>query len=507
MKITSETTINDSSKVFGTMQIIHKGNGLTNYINDTPNEYSGYIGVEFNPLTNNWVDGKPSYSIELRSAINEDISAPILGMGSEEDWELHGPYSDKTLIRNYLAFYLWQKTRYYGSGIQLCEVVVNEDYKGVYIFMEKIKRDASRIDIAKLNIDENTGDDLTGGYIFKIDKVKSDPDVKSWLSQYPPNDRIDASQVINFQIVYPKEEEITATQFQYISDYVKTFETVLKGANFTNSVGGYGNYANKYSFINYSLLVELTKNVDGYRRDAHLYKDKDSNGGKLIMGPPLNFQFTLGNNNDCEATLYSGWVWDQNSLCSDKTSLNPFWWERFLEDQSYLYALKKRWQSLRSDEFSTESILNVIDSLATVLNGPYQRNFARWPVMGNAVWPNTYVGTTYEEEISYLKTWITYRMEWMDQEFDATEIVLSNSTSQQKVTVYPNPVENILNIFTTQELNNYLLLDYSGKIISKGNFQSIPLPIIDISNIKSGYYVLSLFTKEGDVITTPVIKK
>ena len=57
----------------------------------------------------------------------------------------------------------------YASRTRYCELYINEDYKGIYVFMEKIKRDSNRVNISKLNPDEINDDDVTGGYILKFD--------------------------------------------------------------------------------------------------------------------------------------------------------------------------------------------------------------------------------------------------------------------------------------------------------------------------------------------------
>jgi hypothetical protein len=48
----------------------------------------------------------------------------------------------------------------YSPRAQLCEVIIDSTYKGIYLFSEKIKRDKNRVDIAKLEPDDNAGDKL-----------------------------------------------------------------------------------------------------------------------------------------------------------------------------------------------------------------------------------------------------------------------------------------------------------------------------------------------------------
>ena len=104
----------------------------------------------------------------------DDLDASLLGMPEESDWVLYAPYTDKSMLRNFITFYMGSKLDPYCTRMAYCEVIVNDDYKGVYILMEKIKKNENRVDITKLKPDEISGDDLTGGYIVKVDKI--DPD-------------------------------------------------------------------------------------------------------------------------------------------------------------------------------------------------------------------------------------------------------------------------------------------------------------------------------------------
>ena len=73
------------------------------------------------------------------------------------------------MIRNVLAYQLSNDMGRYASRTRYVELYLNGDYQGIYVLMEKIKRDNARVDISKLNPEEIEGDDLTGGYILKFD--------------------------------------------------------------------------------------------------------------------------------------------------------------------------------------------------------------------------------------------------------------------------------------------------------------------------------------------------
>ncbi|NJK87410.1 MAG: hypothetical protein HC906_16925 [Bacteroidales bacterium] len=128
-------------------------------------------------------------------------------MPAEHDWILYAPYSDKTLMRNLLTFELGAQLGNYQCRGRFVELYLNEDYRGIYVLLEKIKRDENRIDISRLEETENTGDDLTGGYILKIDRIDN-VSTDGWISPY--NENLHSG--IGIVYVYPEPDDITSAQ-------------------------------------------------------------------------------------------------------------------------------------------------------------------------------------------------------------------------------------------------------------------------------------------------------
>ena len=137
-----------------------------NYPNDSGNVYQGIAGIEIRGSYSATLPQKP-FGIETRDIQGNNNNVPLFGMPQENDWILIANYNDKTFLRNVLAFDLFEKMGHYAPRTKLCEVVINDIYNGIYVFTEKIKRDNGRVDISKLDLDDNAGDSLTGGYIFR----------------------------------------------------------------------------------------------------------------------------------------------------------------------------------------------------------------------------------------------------------------------------------------------------------------------------------------------------
>lgn len=381
-------------------------------------DYEGDIAIETRGSSSQFFP-KKQFGFETRDASNEDVNVSLLGFPEEEDWILNAPYSDKSLMRNKLIYDLSNDIGRYTSRAKFVDVTINESYNGVYLLLEKLKRDVNRIDISNLKEDENVGEDLTGGYILKIDKAGGSNETlytstNSIESQYAPINA-DSGQKIHFLYDTPDEEDITTEQKSYINDYLTSFEDALSSDNFTNPNTGYSAYIDTQSFIEFFLLNELSNNVDGYRLSTWLVKDKNE---KLKMGPIWDFNLAFGNADYCSGGETNVWAYKFNERCSGDIWLTPFWWERLLQDPAFVMQLKTRWETLRANQFSNTAIFQKIDNYQQTLSSSnsINENFNKWPILDQYIWPNNFVGNTYTEEKDYLINWISGRLSWLDSE-------------------------------------------------------------------------------------------
>ena len=162
----------------------------------------------------------------------------------------------------------------------------------------------------------------------------------------------------------------------------------------------------------------MSNNVDGYRLSTFLYKNKNSNGGKINIGPVWDYNIAYGNANYNNGVSTSIWCY---SSVQSYTGAVPFWWAKLITDTVFKSSLKCRWIELRQSTMSNASIFGYIDSTATYINEAQQRHFQKWPILGVYVWPNpSPYPTTYQGEVTALKTWIQNRMTWLDANMPGT---------------------------------------------------------------------------------------
>lgn len=490
-----EDTIKDDPRIVCHMGIIDNGPGNLNHVGDPFNDYSGNISIEIRGSTSQQYD-KKSYGLETQDISGNNLNVPILGMPAENDWILYGPYPDKTCIRDALTFHLWKSMGHYAARHVYCELIINNEYKGLYLFMEKMKVDNARIDIANLTGIDTVGNELTGGYVIKVDKTTGSV-VETWPSAYNPE--------VNFQYHDPGPENLHPMQKAYIQSYIADFENALWGPNFNDQTSGYHAIINKISFYDFFIMEELGRTVDGYRSSSFLYKDKSSVwGGLLNAGPIWDFNLSYGNADYCDAFLTTGWQYEFDMVCPWFTSSVPFWWDRLLDDADYCDGLKCRWEMLREGPLHLDSLYDYIDSVALHIQEARVRNFEQWPIIGVYVNWNAYVGTTYQEDLDYLKWYLSERIAWMDANLPGTcypglaeqdEIEKPEPISR----VWPNPFREVLWIgFTTEQEGNINIQihNMAGQLVQHhevGNLaQGNYIREINTTDFETGLYICSI---------------
>ena len=518
---TKTRVIQDEPKIPVQMEIFDNGPGQLNQVSSTPS-ISTVAGVEYRGSTSQadfyFLPGfvKKPYGIELWTDTTglKAKKLSLVQMPEESDWVLNASYNDRSFMRDFIAQNVAGRLGLLHSKAKFVELIINDEYRGVYILMEKVKQGKNRVPISDLYPTENAGDDVTGGYLLKIDKTSGSPST-SWKSNYTSG--ISATQKCEFQIEYPQYGIITQQQLIYIRDYINNWEKKLMTEDMNDPKASFRDYMDVSSFVNYFILNEVTRNVDGYRLSTYLYKDKESLGGKIKMGPAWDFNIAFGN-----ADYLNGWKTDgfvykamENDGGKNDYWQVPFWWNKLIQDASFRKALATRWKTVRSSFLNTNTLFATIDSAQVALKDPLTRNFQKYPLMGKKIWPNYYVGATLSDEVNWLKNWIQGRLVWLDAQmavFDSPILAISEETTSS--IVYPNP--STTGIFQWKfsldkpSLVTYFISDAMGRMImspKNANFGSgEQIQPLDLSAFPAGTYLLSWKTEDGAVQQIKILR-
>lgn len=484
---TNFMVIPDEPKIDATMGIIYDHNGDTNSLDDSFNEFYGQISIERRGSSSNGFPAK-SYGLETNGPNQMNYNASIFNWPIDNDWILYAPYTDKAIIRNTMTFKWGNDMGHYAPRTKICELILNNEYMGIYVFMERIKINPGRVPIDDLAYNDTLNNELSGGYILKIDKTTAGG-VIAWNSPYPS--AAPGNSTISLQLHDPELDTIHPLQLAYIQDYFTAFEDALAGPNFTDPIQGYSPFIDRLSFIDFFLANEITKNVDGYRISSYMYKQKFSEGGKIVAGPLWDFNITLGNANYCQGGLTSGWAKDFNSVCGGGLQV-PFYWSKLLSDTIFANEVNCRWTTLRQGVLSDSMVMMYIDSMATTLDSASVRHFQRWPILGVYVWPNNFIGQTFAQEINYLKTWLSARFAWMDANMfgSCTNVSVPEEVGSE-IRVFPNPANDYFYIEGMGSPTTGCILNSMGQEIRKLKINTFNFQV-ETSSLPAGIYYLQL---------------
>ncbi len=486
----------DEPKIIADMKIIFNGSGKYNRPADPGNVYTGKAGIEYRGVYSQMLPQKP-YGFETQDEQGNNINVSLLGMPAENDWILLANYNDKVFMRNTLAFHLFEKMGHYAPRASLSEVIVNDEYLGIFVLTEKIKRDKNRLDIANLDIDDNAGDSLSGGYMFAIDYYE---DYYSWTSNFVPLDRPD--QQVHFVYKYPEYNVITPQQKNYIKTYVNIVESKLYGSNFKDPAAGYRAYMDVNSFIDYFIIGEVSRNVDAYKKSSYFYKDRDDNGGLVHAGPVWDFDWAWKNLSDnCyiwQVTDGSNWAYRVNEC--HNWPVAPTWMKRLLQDPAFREELQSRYIALRQTILSTAYLNHYIDSVRAYVNEAQQRHYVKWPIIGVDVGAPEIdpYAESFEDEIEKFRHWIVLRIGWLDDNMppsEATEVYDSGS-EEIRLRLFPNPVRDVLYIESIEKIVKIEILNSSGILVYRQDVHESYDIQINLAGYQSGLYI-SRITFEG----------
>ena len=415
-------TIDRYQRIDARMRIIDNGKGQLNYadIEKHPGQridYEGHVALRYRGNSTFNDSPKKPYSFRtldgpLKYASKQKVR--ILGMGKDDNWALLAPYSDKSMMRDLLAFELSRPWMEYTPRGRYCEVFLDGTYYGIYILCEVVSKGKHRLNLGKPG---KTGDALTGDYLVEVD-YNDDVHYRTKYHPVDSNNNAFADKFIHIQYKSPNYNDLKEVQLRYINNCIDQMEKCLASPGYNDPETGYSQYIDVMSFIDYQLAMELGHNIDGYRKSCKLYKRRDG-VDRRFKTVIWDMNLAYGNCKLHNGWHTDGWIYESNDLLHEagEPFLIPFWWTRLNSDETYQAMVRERWAQYRTSTLTDDGVMVLIDSLANELTvqGAIDRNSQAWPRWGEYVWPNYYLAKDYADEVSFLKRWIRERIAWMDK--------------------------------------------------------------------------------------------
>jgi hypothetical protein len=347
------------------------------------NNYTGTMGIKGHG-NSTWIMPKKPYRLNL------DSKAPLLGMTSDSNWILLANYDDKTMLRNDVSFKMSQMFGMaWTPSTAFVEVYLNGAYNGTYELSEKVEVSKARLNIGSIDDTDNSGTDLTGGYLGEIDHYDGETFMMTSLVGLP--------------IGIADPDPPTTEQSTYFSQNFELAENSMYASNFTDPNSGWQSKWDEASVVNWFLVEELAGNQDANDWSSdYFYKPRSD--PKFYRGPVWDMDITFGNDYGFDiAKPDVPWV-----------SVKSQWYAQLFKDPAFKAAVKAQWTAIRPQVLTLPAY---IDGRAATLDLAAQNNFGRWPILGEIVWPNTEAAGTYNGEVEFMKTWLNSRIAYMDSQY------------------------------------------------------------------------------------------
>jgi CotH kinase protein/Lamin Tail Domain/Secretion system C-terminal sorting domain len=377
----------DNPRILSNMKIIKHPDGSRNFMTDQNTaaflNYNGRISIEIRGSTSQLPPKKPYGLTTLQANNTTNNNVSLLGMPAENDWVLNSIAYDKSFVRDYLCYNLSRQMGNYATKTEYCEVVVNGDYKGLYILQEKIKPDSNRVDILKIATTDISFPNITGGYITKSDKTNG-TDPIAWQMQG-----------VNFIHHFPKPTDIIPQQDVYIHS---EFDRLAANTYNQTLLNGYTTVIDVPSFVDFMLVNELSSNADVYQFSTFFHKDRN---GKLRAGPIWDMNITFGSDFSVSGSSNV----DQWQF-SNGNRVGPDFWFELSDNGTFWCYFAKRWNELtQSGQPMNEVVLNAfIDNTMIYISEALARQETRW----GATTPNQ------ATDLATMRSWLTQRIAWMN---------------------------------------------------------------------------------------------
>ncbi len=367
---------------------------------------------------------KPNLSFETWGLAgfkeDQDEDASLIGLPTESDWVLHAPFSmDRALIRNQVFHELASSVLEWAPRTKPVEVYLNredgviteDDYAGLYVLMEKVKRGPDRVNVSEITPSASDPNDpsITGGYVWKVDRA--DPGEPPFSA---------GGHSLNW--VYPKspggrgriDQQATLQQQTWVQEHFDQFAATLQEPNL-HDPDGYSKFIDVDSWIDSHLVNVLTFNVDAFRLSTFLYKDRE---GKIEYGPPWDCDRCMdsADDRDDDPTVWS------NPGGTDFFTSGPHhdpWFRELFKDPGFWQQYIDRWSQLRRTLWSADGLDAMIDAHAANIATASLRDAERWSrsFRSSSGFDSGKLDETWEGEIEHLRSWIHARAEFMDSNF------------------------------------------------------------------------------------------
>ena len=359
----------------------------------------------------------------------------------DKDWVLYAAAADPSIMRNRLMFDTFRDmTGGWSVNSMYVELVINGEYKGVYVLMDKITANEKRVNVSWKQ--DKEGNTTQEGFIVKFDKTdivdryeNTSGDQKTFKSTYSGHDGFgtyDTNIDQRFEVEYPEKEDIEeedldnnkgtgdwSVVFNAIKDKFNKFEKELKEGNFSEVQ----KIIDYQSWADWFIITEFGKNIDGYRASNLFVYDGSKPNAKIEARPLWDQELSF--NNTCPnyyesygAGSTTGFI-VENSEGFNNDASTPFWFtgkykggrgtyngsdqtfKGLLDDPCFVAVVKARWETHKANALSEATLEAKLTAYTDEMGAAKDREATFWSTRSRQTCQCSFGGTTGYNNIDF----------------------------------------------------------------------------------------------------------
>lgn len=405
-----ETSEEGSEEILTSFSVIDEA-GVWHHMTDKPSvEASAFFRIRGNSSRR---FSKKNYRIRLVDENNPEmeINLPLMGITSGSEWALHGPFLDKTLIRNYMWMNLSAEIMGYAPNVRFFEMILDGEYQGVYVLMETIREGEGRVDLRNYK----QGDPMFS-YLVRLEPKTNPYKVIDNFTFY--TERLEED--TKLELIYPGISNQTEIVKQYVKTDINDIERRLFSRKISDDPDSIWEYLDIYSFADYYILQEFLAINDMFSASTYFYKDVR---GKLHIGPAWDYNNSLNN--------FFTELPENEFLLSQRV-----WYSQLMKSERFVEYVISRYHKLRKRVLSEEYLMEYAKDVEKWLGTSINRNFDKWGYSFDVAQLSIYEKkrplrniedtteeelnpSNYQEAMEWMLEYMEERGQWMDENINS----------------------------------------------------------------------------------------
>ncbi|MBO4814015.1 MAG: CotH kinase family protein [Muribaculaceae bacterium] len=322
---------------------------------------------------------KKPYKLKL------DKKTDLLGNGKNKHYVLLSEPDFLGFLKDPVGFELSRRMGLpFTPASQPVEVVLNDDFIGMYLLCEHVRVDKSRVNIIEQEDGDTIPENVTGGWLLEIDNHPEEGEIL--INQM--NDS-------TLRVLLHTPEVLSTVQRDYITNLLMRTDSAVFASNPYST--RWSNFIDCEALARFYIIYEIVDNFESFSGSCFFYKER-GDSTKFIFGPVWDFGSSFGRLNLSPRFIYQ----------------DPFHYAhiKWIKQISRFSNFKQMVTQVWNDFYPTQltDIGDWLNNYATKIRTAAANDQQRWPQIFSA-------GSSVLWQASVMDNFMKTKTAWLDEQW------------------------------------------------------------------------------------------